>query len=392
MIAIAMKELVDPYMQGRLLRSKLVKDGKVLVVDFEKTLQLADIRKRNDVIVDVDTNKCVYRAKINCKLMDDVERAKKGKADKFDPDNEEMVRESLREEFDMPLWFLRAHNEPLNQIKKWNMPLIYQMAGCNFHAGNSTDGCIYCFVDNESNYASPNVTTWLTAENIVNTFENISEPMNINHLRGSGGETTLTLDHTLDVLKIMRERGYEKSRFQFDSNLSTGKLIDDFIKEKIYPENILGQIADYDPKVLVAFKGSSNKSVRGNTQSNLGIMDQIQTFAKLVDAGLDCYPYIYNPNPKNLLSFVAYVEKYVENFGKKLHVGRLNNYETTKARFKKIANETGMPAEAVEKQYVAEWKNNYEQSIVELDSFLKGKYGVGYKETERPSVKLKVLV
>jgi len=383
------RRLIDPVERGMELRQKLIRNNKILCVDFTGTVQAEDIRKRNDSIQDVDTGAYCYRAKINVKEFDDNERAKKN-LPPFDFSDIKAIKEAMKIEFDIPLWFLRGAGDDLENIKHYNLPMILQLKGCNFHDGTEIGGCTFCFVDNKSNSGEEDGGVWLSQENVVNTFEAISDKMDIRVIRVSGGEPTLVLDFILDLYEELDKRGMAKTQIQFDTNLSTGRLIDTFFKDGTYQWDILNKIAEFDPKVLVAFKGTDNESIQKNIQASCTITNQIYSLQKLVSAGIDVYPYIYNPNPVTLNSFILILQQHFRNILPKIHIGRLNVYEVTKNRIKLMAIEQGIKYEDLLARYEKEWKRNYEISCGLMNELMMMQYGVGYKEIERPLIQIKL--
>jgi len=379
---------IDAFEKGIELRKKIVRGDKVLCAEFAGTLQEEDIKKRNDMISDVLNGKYCYRAKIDVKAFDDNERKKKN-LPPFDFSDENAIKEALKGEFDMPLWFLRAAGEDLKNIKKYNLPFIHQVRGCTFHDGTEKGGCIYCFVDNKNNSGEEEGGVWLSAENVVETYKQKGAELNIHRVRISGGEPTLVLDHILRVQNELAKK-CSGTRIQFDSNLSTGRLIDYFIGEGIYEKNILEKIAEHDPKVLVAFKGTDCIEMQQNVQAKFTIEDMIYSLEKFVKAGIDVYPYMYNPNPKTLETFIVMMEKKFENILPKIHIGKLNTYEPTKMRIRLLAPEVGKSYEELLAYYEEKWKDNFAKCEQIMDNLLHQGLGVSYKELERPGIKLKL--
>lgn len=385
-----MNNLVNPFIRGKVLRRKLVKGEDILCVDFASTLQAEDIKKRTDLIADADTGKYAYRAKINIKEIDDPERRKKGLMP-FDFSDDSKIIKALNDDFDFPLWFVRRAKDDLVEIKKWNLPLIYQIKGCNFHDGSNSGGCKYCFVDNEINSPWKKNSVYLSAKNVANTFESIRDKLNLHHIRISGGEPTIVLDHIYDVLKEMDKRGLEDEGLQFDCNLSTGNLIEYFIDKGVFEEHILEKIAEYDPKVLVAFKGTDNLNIEQNTQTKLTLEDQIYTLKLLTQAGLDCYPSLYNPN---VFTLDYFAEKLLDNFEEsilnKIHLYPLKTYKPTEERLKHIARENGMDAQEYILSCQTAWDNNYSKGVETWKNIVRQKTGLEYKQIERPGIEIKV--
>jgi hypothetical protein len=223
-------KMINPFERGIELRKTLVKDGKVLCVDFALTLQKQDITK--DVIQDVDTGRHAYRAKINIRSLDYELRRQKG-LPPFDFSDEKAILVELHndESFDIPLWFLRKAGDKLENIAKYDLSLMYQIKGCNFHDGSSSGGCHFCFVDDKSNNGCPEDGIYLSVDNIANTFERYRKEKGLLTIRTSGGEPTLVLDHILALYQELAKRNLPILA-QFDSNLSTASLIDYFEQQQ----------------------------------------------------------------------------------------------------------------------------------------------------------------
>lgn len=305
-----MRELVDPTKQAFEKRKYAVRkvDGDVLVlcVNFENTLQLQDIKVRTSTPIDAATSTYPYRFKIDNKSIDPDERAKKG-LPPFDFSKEQNVINALgvTYSFDMSLWPLRRDNKPISEILNYDMALIFQTKGCNLHDWTESGGCVYCYVDDDSNNATKADTgVWLGAKNILDTAEYLRKDSSerkgreLHRIRHSGGETTTELDFNLQMLKEIEKRGINEMYSQFDTNLSGGKFIKKMTKEKKYDKDLLTQLASYGSFVYAAFKGTTDENIQENTQAKMTVKDQIYSFGQLVDAGLEVYPCIYNPEDR----------------------------------------------------------------------------------------------
>ncbi len=347
------------------IREKLIQNNKVLCVDFPKTTQKQDIRK--ELIQDVNTNTYPYRVHSKVKYFEDPS---------FDPKKEALIHYGLTKEFDTPLWFLKKAKDKLKNIALYSPAFIYQIMGCNFHDGSNISGCQYCYVDNESNFPSDK-GVFLSIDDILTGFKNSQ----LKVLVTSGGEPTLALDHILLLYKEMKKRSIPILS-QFDTNLSTGRIIERFEHDKIYEKNILEKISQYDPKVLVAFKGTDNESISENTKTDLTLEDQIYSLKKFVKAKIDVYPYIYNPNPKTIKQFIKKLEKHFKNITPKIHIGKIHTYTPTKTRL-------CYDSKALEEQQ-NQWEFNYIMSCNILDSILYKNYKLNYKQLERPSIQIKL--
>ena len=84
------------------------------------------------------------------------------------------------------------------------------------------------------------------------------------------------------------------------------------------------------------------------------------------------------------------MDEQVENFSLKVHIGPLKIYRPTEQRLGIEAQRIGV----LEKDYVlckkTEWDCNYQNSCEIINDHLEDSFGVGYKETARPDVELKL--
>lgn len=371
--------MTNPFERGIELRKTLIKYGKVLCVDFAATLQKQDITK--DLIQGVDTGKYAYRAKINVRALDSEIRKQRGLPPFDFSDKEAILRELNKDDgFDIPLWFLRKAGDDISNITKYDLALFPQIKACNFHDGTSKGGCLFCFVDDDSNNGKPENGVYLSVENIVNTFEKYRKERGIVTIRTSGGEPTLVLDHILGLYREMSNRGIPILA-QFDSNLSTAGLIEYFEEHGIFPQHVLEKIAEYDPKVLVGFKGTDNKSLAESVMADLTVEEQIRGLTKFVKAGIDVYPYLYNANPETLVDFIDQMQEKFDNILPKIHLARLNIYPIVNKRIEGIKT-------------IEEYRNmldeNYEKSKEIMDNLMRERVGVGYKQIERPGIELRL--
>jgi len=385
---------IDPVERALELRKTLINDdNEILVVDFSDTLEGKDTSKVIDLMPNIRTGEYVFRSKINVKEIDPLAHKIYG-LDYFDLESktskeiEDFVKKQI---FDFPLWFKHNGGFDMKNISDYNIPLLFQVDGCNFHDGESTGGCKYCFVDDKSNNGIPDEgKTLLSVDDTVNSFlkakEKIKEyyseresRMNLKVLRCSGGEPTIVLDWILDLWDEMDRRGFDIVG-QLDSNLSTGRLVNYFEEEGIYEENILRKLARHPIKVLTAIKGVTNQNIKNNVQADFDLENQMYSLKKFLEAGFDIYPQMYNPDPNKLEDYLIQMDKEIENFSLRVHVGPLKVYSPTIHRL-------GRSVDSFSKI----WDKNYEKSCKIIDSYLRENYGVGYKENVRSDVELKLL-
>jgi uncharacterized Fe-S cluster-containing radical SAM superfamily protein len=381
-----------------------IKEKKVLVVDFSDTLQGKDTSRVIDLMPNVKTGEYVFRAKVNVKDIDPLaaKEYKKEFKDIKKMDDEDIENLIKREEFDFPLWFKYNRGFKMQNALDYNLPFILQVGGCNFHDGTETGGCWYCFVDDKSNDGRiSHGKTWISAKETVKSMVAAREKikrqyaeqgvdLNMKVLRISGGEPTTVLDYVLDVWRYIGRKGLNFVG-QIDSNLSTGSLVDRFEREGIYEKNILNKLAEYPVKVLTAIKGVSDENIQSNVQSTATLQEQVYSIKKFLKAGFDIYPQMYNPHPPSLHHYLEMMDSEIENFSLRVHIGPLKVYGPTKQRLTFEAKRLGVEPEALIKQKQEEWNNNYNGGNAVIDNYLQKTYGVGYKDTVRSDVPLKIL-
>lgn len=393
---------IDPVKRAFELRKTLRKDDKVLVVDFSGTLQGKDTSRVIDLMPNVTTGEYVFRTKVNVKEIDPLAVDVYGKeffdiTKKSDQEIEEFLR---TREFDFPLWFKHHPAFSMKNVRDYNTPFILQVAGCNFHDGSSSGGCWYCFVDDKSNNGvAESGKTFLsradTVDSMLSAREKIKQiyPTNAPHirvLRTSGGEPTLALDWILDLWREIDRRGLDFVG-QIDSNLSTGRVVEEFEKQGVYEVNILEKLAQYPIKFLTALKGSDNRNLESNVQSTQTLEAQKRSLKRILGAGFDIYPQMYNPKPETLEGFLRDLDSEIENLALRIHIGPLKVYGPTKARLAIEAVRLGKNPEEFLKEKQLEWDSNYKNACEVIDGYLQKRYGVGYKETTRSDVKLKLI-
>jgi hypothetical protein len=250
-------------------------------------------------------------------------------------------------------------------------------------------------VDNELNDGLQETRKkWLVdADDVIDSFliardkvreiyrEQTGIDLNIKVLRVSGGEPTVALDWIIKLWRRIEERG-EDIVGQVDTNLSTPHL---------WPIDYYRHLAVFPVKVLAAIKGTDNANLHDNVQANATISDQVFCLRTLVEAGLDIYPQMYNPNPATLKGWLEMIEKHIDNFALRVHIGPIKSYGPTVARLKAKALREGKDPKEFSAKKIREWDSHYLESCRIIDEYLWGKYGVLYKDTVRSDVKLKVI-
>jgi pyruvate-formate lyase-activating enzyme len=396
--------VTDPIKRAVELRRTLVRDDKLLVADFTGTLQGKDTSRVIDLMPVVGTTNYPFRAKVNVKEIDPF-AALEYKVPFFDVRDKtdvEIGNFIKIREFDFPLWFKHHKDFKMQEAQNYNLPFILQAGGCNFHDGTPCGGCFYCFVDDLSNDGldatgkiylgiEETVDSMISAtKKVKDQYKGAGYDLDMKVLRTSGGEPTIALDW---ILNLWREIGSRGLPFvgQIDSNLSTGRVVDEFEKKGIFEENTLEKLAEYPVKVLTALKGVSNKNLVQNVQSTTTIEDQEYSIKRFVRAGFDIYPQMYNPDPKKLRSFITRMDNEIENLSLRIHIGPLKLYGPNKARLTAIAKRDNLDPETFIQAKKNEWDSNYKESCEIMNKYLMERYGVGYREAIRSDVEVRLV-
>ncbi|MFC1697627.1 hypothetical protein ACFL1H_04805 [Nanoarchaeota archaeon] len=395
--------MIDPIKRALILRETLKNNSKILVVDFSNTLQGKDTSKVIDTMPNIYTDEYVFRTKVNAKEIDPIasdvyEKNFFNIQNKSDDEIEKFIKKL---EFDFPLWYKKNPDFKMKNVHDYNTPFIMQVAGCNFHDGTEKGGCWYCFVDDKSNNGLVEEgKTFLSSDQTIDSFISAKEKINkvyqkhgldvnIKVLRVSGGEPSLVLDWILNLWRGVQDSCLDLVG-QIDTNLSTGLLIDHFEKEGIYEKNILNKLAEYPIKVLTAIKGIDNENIQNNVQAKTDIEQQLYSLKKIIKAGFDIYPQMYNPYPPELENYLKEMDDEIVDFSLKIHIGPLKIYSPTKQRLSIEAKNKNIEPETLIKLKQKDWDINYNDSCEILNNYLNKRYGVDYKEIVRSDVFLKL--
>ncbi|MEM5853540.1 MAG: radical SAM protein [Candidatus Aenigmatarchaeota archaeon] len=344
------------------------KNLKLLLANFEGSVQQKDIEKRTSLI------ESFFRLKVDVPAWEDPN---------FNWQDKEMIMNSMADRFDMPSWALyrlEGRAELCEDLKKYNKVFIYQMKGCNFH-------CPYCYVDdyNKDGIQDAN-SRFLSIEEIIQAFLRNRDNM-LNRIRPSGGEPSLVPEQWLYLLEKLED--YELSKevhVQSDTNLSTGHFMDDMEKRGEIDRNLLKDVAGYrNFSLLTSFKGTDPENFLENTRSKKEFFEeQFYSFSKYLEAGIDVYPFLYNPNPNSLESFMDRFEKeFGKEICKKVWIFRIKIYDVTGKRLKNEAKAMSLDPEAYVKRYEEEWEKNFVESEKIMERIMKERFGVNYKKVLR---------
>jgi len=364
------------------LRSNLIANeggaNKYLLANFSGTSQQKDIEKRTALIGDF------CRIKINVKSFDEKEMQKQGKR-VVDFSNYSEVFSALRDEFDMPQW---AHLALMNRpLKDFQNIFIYQLKGCNIH-------CPWCYVDDINKNNQKGNGEFFSVSEIVDLFEQERKKQQLYMIRPSGGEPTLAIEQWGEMLSEIKKRGLEKEVYvQGDTNLTTGHFIESLESKNKIAENLLEKISKFDNfGVLCSFKGTDTESFLkavgfvksdGSANRDYSFLEDERwfSFSKLVKAGIDAYPFIYDSNPETITNFMEKgAEKFGSGFYLKTRLFKLKLYGPEKDRLAKIGKD---PLEEQKRL-----DDNFEKSYKILNEIIQTKLGVPYGAIPRKGIKL----
>jgi hypothetical protein len=212
--------------------------------------------------------------------------------------------------------------------------------------------------------------------------------------RISGGEPTLAAEQWLEALRGFRNRNLENEIYiQSDTNLTTGHFIDYLQSENVLEKNYLEKVSEFKNfGVLCSFKGTDTagflKSVglkAGSSKTEYSTLEYERwySFSKLVEAGIDAYPFIYDPNPETVEKFM---EKGASMFGDGFYLKTwaypLKLYGPEKER----VNNMGKNPE----EYQRELDNNFKRSKEVLQNIIWKKFGINYQAIPRTGIELRI--
>jgi hypothetical protein len=358
------------------LRGRVVKreDGEnsYLLASLAGTAQQKDIEARTPLIDDF------FRVKINVKAFEEAEMAKKGRR-AIDFHDNEAVFGALREEFDIPYWaFVKLANSPLRDLTR---TFIYQLKACNIH-------CPWCYVEDKSRDGKRNQgARFFSVPEIVDVFEGEREEQPLHAFRPSGGEPTLAVEQWLESLREFKKRGIKDVFVQGDTNLTTGHFINRLEDNHMLEGGLLHNVGEYDNfGLLCSFKGTDEQSFLRASGMPIRMAflehERWYSFGKFLEAGIDAYPFVYNPNPATL---PAFMEKGARLFGEgfylKTWIVPLKLYGPEKERLTK----QGLNSE----QYQQQLNREFQQSKEVMQDLIWKKFGVNYQAIPRTGIKLK---
>ncbi|MFP4115844.1 MAG: radical SAM protein [Candidatus Aenigmatarchaeota archaeon] len=363
------------FKQLRGLRDRAMKrdEGlKLLLTNFEGTRQEKDINRRRKLLVDP-----FFRIK---------EDVPKFKEEDFDWSDEEAIMDAMAGRFDMPSWAYRSIEGQARldeDLKNYNDVFIYQLKACNL-------SCPYCYVDEPNKTPVENKgAAFISVDGILDAFEDERgerEEFELNRIRPSGGEPSLVPEQWLEVLRDLEDRGLGKEvHVQSDTNLTTGRFLDELEERGEVEEDILQKIGEYDNfSLLASFKGTDPDNFRRNTRYDEEFFEEQKcSFKKYAEAGIDVYPFFYNPNPETLPRLL---EELSDDLGdvvyRKAWNFPLKMYGPTEERLKKEAKAKGFDPDSHVESYRKEWEKNFEEAEEVMEELHKN-VGSDYKNELR---------
>lgn len=347
--------------------------NEYLLVNFSDTLQKQDITQRTELLADN-----YARVKINVKAWSEKEMAKRGKKVIDFSDNSQVLK-SLANDFDMPYWAFVKN--PAAPFKEFNDIFVWQLKVCNLF-------CPPCYVDEKSRDGKLEGGNFFSTAEMIDAFERERKKQPLHMLRPSGGEVSLVPEHWLEILQEMDKRGIQ-AYVQGDTNLTTGTYIQCIESRNSDLWNLLGRIGEFKNfGLLCSFKGTDTASFLRATGLSEGYEfleeERWKTFDMYVKAGIDAYPFVYNPDPDTLEAFMEQgARRYGEGFFLKTWVFPMNaQYEPPKARIKAKGQD---PA-----AFQAKLDEAYERSNEVMQNLISRKFGINYKAIPRTGIELKV--
>lgn len=372
---------------NQFLRDKVVdksdSDTKILLTNFAGTAQAQDIQKRTDLL-----GSNFYRIKVNVKPFAEDEKKRGKGVILIDFHDEQAVFNSIKTNFDSPYWAFTSLPDKTT-LQNYNDIFIWQLKACNFK-------CPWCYVDDESNTAKKTKgAEFFSIPEIINAFEKEREKYELNMIRGSGGEPTLAIEQWLETLNELENRNLQESVFlQGDTNLSTGEFIKHLDETDQISPFLLHEIGNYDNfGLLCSFKGTDTESFLkasgftksdGTLNNNYGFLEKHrwETFNMYVEAGIDVYPFIYDPNPKTLEAFMNKGAKFFgDGFYLKTWMFPLKLYSPEQDRLDKIGKS--------EEEFQSELDENFKQSEEIMNNLIYKNFKVNYQSIPRTGIKLK---
>lgn len=162
---------------------------------------------------------------------------------------------------------------------------VFQNAACNWR-------CWYCYVPFKLLNADPALSSWLSAEILIDWYLDSEDPPAILDL--SGGQPDLVPEWTAWMARTLRERRLEDRVFLWvDDNLSN-----DYFWTYLNDDD-RADIRAYRSHARVGcFKGYDERSFAFNSGADAELFSsQFKLMARHLDEGTDCYAYVTLTSP-----------------------------------------------------------------------------------------------
>jgi uncharacterized Fe-S cluster-containing radical SAM superfamily protein len=175
----------------------------------------------------------------------------------------------------------------IHEAPKMMTAQVFQNAACAWR-------CWYCFVPDTLLRADITRSSWLSAEELVAFYADLSDRPSIIDL--SGGSPDLVPEWTPWMMEALQSRGLDRSTYLWtDDNLSTTYLFDKLTKDEL---TLLCRYQNYGR--VCCFKGFDSNSFAFNTKAAEGdYQQQFKIMRRLLDLGLDLYGYVTLTSPRS---------------------------------------------------------------------------------------------
>jgi uncharacterized Fe-S cluster-containing radical SAM superfamily protein len=293
------------------------------------------------------------------------------------------INDAIMQEFDMPLW--ASHSGIPVPVRDLNNTFVYQLKACNLH-------CPWCYVDDNNKDGREEGGAFFSVEDMLNLFieeQKRRRPLGdpVYSIRPSGGEMTLDGGrHWLDLLKLVQSRGVT-AYVQGDTNLTTGRYMEVLETQDLNEGHTLEKIGEYrNFGLLCSFKGTDRMSFSraSGMPGSYAFLEEERwrTFAKFVKAGIDCYPFIYDPDPSSIWQFMETGEEmFGQGFVLKTWVFPLKLYAPERQRLQ------GQGIDPDEYQRALDRRFREAEEV--MQDFVHAATGKSYKDVPRPGIVLK---
>lgn len=148
------------------------------------------------------------------------------------------------------------------------------VVGCNIE-------CRYCWVEDINKHVDPLLHTFYSPEEVVHELLRIADEKKYKIIRLSGGEATLSRDHLMSILKILKEREFD-NKFLLETN---GILIGN-------DPSFAEELKEYKKflHVRVSLKGTTPESFAINTGARPEFFEfQKNALSNCLENNIDCH-------------------------------------------------------------------------------------------------------